>query len=134
MLAAAGLPVSYRAGHGPGCGAMAVDKKARGLRLRLVVLDGLARPGIPDDPPEELLAQAYAGERPMRQVLVLNGPTSAARRPRAEACGTASVAELTAACQQAGRDLGLDVQVRQTDDEAEFRWACGRRCEDPGSC
>jgi 3-dehydroquinate synthase len=39
---------------------MAVDKKARGPRLRLVVLDGLARPGILDDPPEELLAQAYA--------------------------------------------------------------------------
>ena len=39
--------------------AMAVDKKARGARLRLVVLDGLARPGILDDPPEQLLRQAY---------------------------------------------------------------------------
>ena len=29
-------------------------------RLRLVVLDGLARPGILDDPPEDLLEQAYA--------------------------------------------------------------------------
>jgi 3-dehydroquinate synthase len=39
---------------------MAVDKKARGARLRMVVLDGLARPAILDDPPEELLEQAYA--------------------------------------------------------------------------
>ena len=38
---------------------MSVDKKARGARLRLVVLDGLARPGILDDPSEELLWQAY---------------------------------------------------------------------------
>jgi 3-dehydroquinate synthase len=29
-------------------------------RLRLVVLDGLARPGILADPPEDLLEQAYA--------------------------------------------------------------------------
>ena len=39
--------------------AMSVDKKARGARLRLVVLDGLARPEILDNPSEELLAQAY---------------------------------------------------------------------------
>jgi len=39
---------------------MAVDKKSRASRLRLVVLDGLARPGILDDPPEDLLERAYA--------------------------------------------------------------------------
>jgi len=38
---------------------MAVDKKTRGRQLRMVVLDGLARPGILADPPEELLARAY---------------------------------------------------------------------------
>ena len=38
---------------------MAVDKKTRGARLRLVVLDGLARPSILDGPSEELLWQAY---------------------------------------------------------------------------
>ena len=32
---------------------------ARGARLRLVVLDGLARPGILEDPPESLLWHAY---------------------------------------------------------------------------
>jgi 3-dehydroquinate synthase len=61
VLAAVGLPVSYPAGAWPRLReAMAVDKKARGARLRLVVLDGLARPAILDDPPEELLEQAYA--------------------------------------------------------------------------
>ena len=39
---------------------MSVDKKTRGRHLRLVVLDGLARPGILADPPEDLLAQAFA--------------------------------------------------------------------------
>jgi len=39
---------------------MAVDKKSRAARLRLVVLDGPASPGILDDPPEELLEQAFA--------------------------------------------------------------------------
>ena len=61
LLSAVGLPTGYRPGAWPQLReAMAVDKKARGARLRLVVLDGLARPGILDDPPEELLAQAYA--------------------------------------------------------------------------
>ncbi|HEY2549756.1 MAG TPA: 3-dehydroquinate synthase [Streptosporangiaceae bacterium] len=61
LLAAVGLPVSYRAGAWPQLrSGMAVDKKARGSRLRLVVLDGLARPAILDDPPENLLASAYA--------------------------------------------------------------------------
>ncbi len=60
VLAAVGLPTSYLAGAWPRLrDAMAVDKKARGARLRLVVLDGLARPGMLDDPPEELLRQAY---------------------------------------------------------------------------
>jgi 3-dehydroquinate synthase len=61
ILAAVGLPTRYQAGAWPALRAtMAVDKKARAARLRLVVLDGLARPGILDDPPEELLEQAYA--------------------------------------------------------------------------
>jgi len=61
VLSAVGLPTGYQAGAWPQLrAAMAVDKKARGSRLRLVVLDGLARPGILDDPPEELLEQAYA--------------------------------------------------------------------------
>jgi 3-dehydroquinate synthase len=61
ILAAVGLPTRYQAGAWPALRAtMALDKKARAARLRLVVLDGLAKPGILDDPPEELLRQAYA--------------------------------------------------------------------------
>ena len=61
VLGAVGLPTGYRAGAWPQLReAMSVDKKARGARLRLVVLDGLARPGVLDDPPDELLEQAYA--------------------------------------------------------------------------
>jgi 3-dehydroquinate synthase len=61
VLSAVGLPTRYQAGAWPGLRAtMSLDKKARAARLRLVVLDGLARPGILADPPEELLERAYA--------------------------------------------------------------------------
>jgi 3-dehydroquinate synthase len=60
VLASVGLPTAYPAGVWPSLrAAMGVDKKARGARLRFVVLDALARPSILDDPPEELLQQAY---------------------------------------------------------------------------
>jgi 3-dehydroquinate synthase len=72
ILAAVGLPTHLPAGRpgGPPEGdldgtwrelrnAMAVDKKARGQRLRLVVLDGLASPAILADPPEDLLRRAF---------------------------------------------------------------------------
>ena len=60
ILTAVGLPVRYRGAWPRLREAMAVDKKSRAARLRLVVLDGLASPGILDDPPEELLEQAFA--------------------------------------------------------------------------
>jgi 3-dehydroquinate synthase len=61
VLAAVGLPTRYRAGAWPRLReTMTLDKKSRAARLRLVVLDGLARPAILDDPPEDLLARAYA--------------------------------------------------------------------------
>jgi 3-dehydroquinate synthase len=61
ILAAVGLPTGYRSGAWPRLReAMAVDKKNRASGLRLVVLDALARPGILNDPPEELLERAYA--------------------------------------------------------------------------
>jgi len=63
VLNAVGLPTAYRPARHGGWpvlrAAMAVDKKSRGARLRLVVLDGLGRPGILDDPPEDLLERAY---------------------------------------------------------------------------
>ncbi|MGH3321375.1 MAG: 3-dehydroquinate synthase [Streptosporangiaceae bacterium] len=60
VLGALGLPTTYRRGSWATLReAMSRDKKARGARLRLVVLDGLARPGLLEDPPEELLEAAY---------------------------------------------------------------------------
>ncbi len=60
VLASVGLPTNYRPGAWPDLReAMSLDKKVRGARLRLVVLDGLARPGILDHPSEQLLWQAY---------------------------------------------------------------------------
>jgi 3-dehydroquinate synthase len=61
VLTAVGLPVRYRGDAWPELrAAMAVDKKARAAKLRFVVLDGLAKPGILADPAEELLERAYA--------------------------------------------------------------------------
>jgi len=60
VLTAVGLPTRYRPDAWPELRpAMGVDKKSRGSRLRLVVLDGLARPGMLADPAEELLERAY---------------------------------------------------------------------------
>jgi 3-dehydroquinate synthase len=55
-----GLPVSYLPDVWPALrDAMRVDKKARGARLRFVVLDGVAVPGRLEDPDEDLLVRAY---------------------------------------------------------------------------
>jgi 3-dehydroquinate synthase len=61
LLGALGLPTTYPAAAWPRLvAAMRVDKKARGSRLRFVVLDGLARPALLADPDPALLAAAYA--------------------------------------------------------------------------
>jgi 3-dehydroquinate dehydratase-2 len=57
----------------------------------------------------------------MRRVLVLNGPNLGRlgiREP--EVYGSATLADLADACRTAGRKLGLQVDVRQTDDETEL--------------
>ncbi|NJC72745.1 3-dehydroquinate synthase [Planosporangium thailandense] len=60
VLTRLGLPVSYGAEAWPDLhAAMRVDKKARGSRLRFVVLDGLAEPSILDNPSDDLLRTAY---------------------------------------------------------------------------
>ena len=60
VLAAVGLPTRYRPDAWPRLrAAMGADKKARGSRLRFIVLDGLARPGVLAGPAEDLLEQAY---------------------------------------------------------------------------
>jgi 3-dehydroquinate synthase len=61
ILAALGLPTSYDGSAWPRLlETMRVDKKARGNRLRFIVLDGLARPAVLDDPDPGLLVAAYS--------------------------------------------------------------------------
>ena len=57
----------------------------------------------------------------MRRVLVLNGPNLGrlgSREP--DVYGTADFAHLAETCRSTGRALDLEVEVRQTDDEAEL--------------
>lgn len=60
----------------------------------------------------------------MEQVLVLNGPNLGrlgVREP--DVYGAATYDELARTCAKAGHELGLQVTVRQTDDEGELvRW------------
>ena len=61
VLAALGLPTSYRGGRWPELyKAMRRDKKSRGSLLRFVVLDALAQPGRLEGPDESMLQEAYA--------------------------------------------------------------------------
>jgi 3-dehydroquinate dehydratase II len=59
-----------------------------------------------------------------RRVLVLNGPNLGrlgSREP--DVYGSTSYQGLVEACRKAGADLGFDVEVRETNDEAEMiRW------------
>jgi 3-dehydroquinate synthase len=60
VLKGVGLPVTYQAGAWPELReTMSLDKKVRGARLRMVVLDGIGRPLICDSLAEDLLTQAY---------------------------------------------------------------------------
>jgi 3-dehydroquinate synthase len=66
VLTRVGLPTTYKPGawdvlHS----AMRVDKKARGAKLRFVVLDALARPSTLDGPDEALLRRAYEEVLPL---------------------------------------------------------------------
>ena len=59
-LTSVGLPVSYSRGSWPALReTMSLDKKSRGDRLRMVILDGVGNPVIFDSPPESLLTEAF---------------------------------------------------------------------------
>ncbi|PZS24991.1 MAG: 3-dehydroquinate synthase [Pseudonocardiales bacterium] len=61
VLDAVGLPTGYRPDAFAGLlETMRVDKKARGNRIRFILLDGLARPVAVDDPDPATLAAAYS--------------------------------------------------------------------------
>ncbi len=56
-----------------------------------------------------------------RQVLVLNGPNLGRLGKREPSVyGTATYADLSELCRRVGKDLGLDVDVRQTEYEGEL--------------
>jgi 3-dehydroquinate dehydratase-2 len=56
-----------------------------------------------------------------KRVLILNGPNIGQLGIREPAIyGTASYDDLVAACVETGQSLGVEVEVRQTDDEATF--------------
>ena len=56
-----------------------------------------------------------------RRVLVLNGPNLGRLGKREPSVyGTATYADLTVTCRQVGRELGFDVEVRQTEYEGEL--------------
>jgi 3-dehydroquinate synthase len=60
ILDALGLPTRYPAAAFPTLlDGMRIDKKARGARLRFVVLEGVGRPIVVDDPDRDALAAAY---------------------------------------------------------------------------
>ena len=61
VLESLGLPTRYRRdAFAALLETMRVDKKARGNRLRFIVLDGLARPVAVEDPDPAVLAAAYS--------------------------------------------------------------------------
>ncbi len=62
-----------------------------------------------------------------RRVLVLNGPNLGRLGKREPAVyGTATYLDLVALCESSGKELGLDVEVRQTDHEGELiTWVHG---------
>ena len=61
------------------------------------------------------------GGRDGRRVLVLNGPNLGRLGKREPSVyGTATHADLVELCQAAGKELGLDVEVRQTEYEGEL--------------
>jgi 3-dehydroquinate synthase len=61
VLESLGLPTSYARDAFPALlETMRIDKKARGNKLRFIVLDGLARPVAVDDPDPAVLAAAYS--------------------------------------------------------------------------
>ena len=123
---AVGLPTTYDGPWPELLDAMRVDKKARGdgAALRRAGRHRPARPaggsrrrpagrGVRED--QTVTASTT------RRVLVLNGPNLGrlgSREP--EVYGTATYDDLVAACREAAAELGLEVEVRQTDDESEL--------------
>ena len=126
VLESVGLPLTYRGDQWPELlETMKVDKKSRGNLLRFIVLDGLAKPTVLEGPDPAVLLAAYGEVSGVtRRVLVLNGPNLGrlgSREP--DVYGATSYAGLVETCRALGKELGFDVDVRETNDEGELiRW------------
>ncbi|CAB4334276.1 unannotated protein [freshwater metagenome] len=60
ILSGVGLPITYNRGtFNQLLDAMRIDKKARGAKLRFIVLEDIAKPNILEDPDSALLIAAY---------------------------------------------------------------------------
>ena len=70
ILDSVGLPTSYDGDWDALHAAMRIDKKSRADRLRFVVLDGLAKPRILDDPDPSALRAAWEEVRAPRSGIV----------------------------------------------------------------
>ncbi len=123
-LSRVGLPTTYDAASFDDLhAAMKVDKKARGVAA---ALRGARRPGRPADPRRARRGRPAGGLRRhrrcvMTKVLVLNGPNlGRLGRRQPEIYGSTTHAELAHQCVEWGNELGLDVQVRQTNHEGEL--------------
>ena len=140
VLERVGLPTTLRRSRFDDLhDAMRVDKKARGVPLRFVVLDGLGRPG---DPRRARRGRPAGGVRPDQgrtrmtvKVLVLNGPNlGRLGRREPEIYGTTTHAELVELC--AGLGQRARAGGRGPADQPRGRAARlaqrGRRRRDPG--
>jgi 3-dehydroquinate synthase len=69
LLELLGLPTAYDGDWAQLHATMAIDKKSRGSRLRFVVLEGLARPRMLEDPDPALLSAAFDEVRSGKEVV-----------------------------------------------------------------
>ena len=132
VLSSLGLPTTYEPDAFPELLAtMAGDKKTRSGVLRFVVLDapGQARPSRRPGPraADRRLRGDHPRGGPVVKVLVLNGPNLGrlgTREP--DVYGATTYADLVALCEQTGAELGIEVEVRQTDHEGVWSSGCTR--------
>ena len=138
VLTALGLPTTYRPQPWPELlETMRLDKKARGHRLRFVVLDGLGPAGRRRRPGPGAARRCLPGGLRVTRVLVLNGPNLGrlgAREP--DVYGTGSYAELVDAL--CGRRARARAGGRSAPDRRRGRAARlaapGSRRRRPRSC
>jgi 3-dehydroquinate dehydratase-2 len=77
------------------------------------------------------VSEVPVSEPARRRVLVLNGPNLGRLGKREPAVyGTATYQDLVALCERAGKEVGLDVEVRQSEYEGELVTWVHRACDE----